>query len=381
MQPKSELFIAIMPTVRILQYRLRGQHHNAIGAVVSGDLKIIKVAFAICAALAMSGCNDDKSASKKEEKPAASAPAEPAKEQSDLAAKVDAAKEAVKDAASAAADKVGDAAEKAKEVAKEAVDAAAVKVEAAKEAVKEAAADAKSAMADAVEAAKPADPAPAPAPEATPAPAAEPAPAPAPAAEAPAAEPAPAPAEETKTAEATPAPAPETAPAPAASAAPASPENVEVQAAAKEAGLEFTDGRYRDKDGKPTPAVTKDYKVDWATWQGFRRYHDACHVCHGPNALGSTFAPSLADSLKTMDYETFYGTVVGGRIADRGGTKYVMPAFGEDKNIMCYLDDIYTYIKARSLNSEGKGGLPPGRPNGREDISAEAKKRAADCEG
>ena len=146
-------------------------------------------------------------------------------------------------------------------------------------------------------------------------------------------------------------------------------------------GITFKDGRYRDKEGHPAPVVTKDYQVDWATWQGFRRYHDACHVCHGPNALGSTFAPSLAESLKTMDYETFYGTVVGGRIADRGGTKYVMPAFGEDRNIMCYIDDIYSYIKARSLNADGKGGMPPGRPNGREDISPEAKKAAADCTG
>ena len=147
-------------------------------------------------------------------------------------------------------------------------------------------------------------------------------------------------------------------------------------------GIEFKDGRYRNKTGNPVPVVTKDFKVDWATWQGFRRYHDACHVCHGPNALGSSFAPSLADSLKTMDYETFYGTVVGGRIADRGGTKYVMPAFGEDRNIMCYLDDIYTYIKARSNNTvDAKTGLPAGRPNGREDIAPETKKAAADCTG
>ena len=148
-------------------------------------------------------------------------------------------------------------------------------------------------------------------------------------------------------------------------------------------GVAFKDGRYRDKDGHPIPVVTKDYQVDWATWQGFRRYHDACHVCHGPNALGSTFAPALAESLKTMDYETFYGTVVGGRQVNRAGTTYVMPAFGEDKNIMCYLDDIYTYIKARSINSasDGKQGMPPGRPNGREDISPEAKKAAADCTG
>jgi methanol metabolism-related c-type cytochrome len=168
--------------------------------------------------------------------------------------------------------------------------------------------------------------------------------------------------------------------APAAQAA-ANDDNAAVQAAAKAEGAEFKDGRYRDKDGRPMPVVTKDYKVDWATWQGFRRYHDACHVCHGPNALGSTFAPSLGDSLKTMDYETFFGIVVGGRVSDRGGTKYVMPAFGEDKNVMCYLDDIYTYIKARSINMEGKGGMPAGRPNGREDISPEARAKGAECFG
>lgn len=157
---------------------------------------------------------------------------------------------------------------------------------------------------------------------------------------------------------------------------PSDPDNAAVRAMAKELGGEWKEGRYRDKDGHPLPVVTKDYKVDWATWQGFRRYHDACHVCHGPNAGGSTFAPSLADSLKTMDYETFFGTVVGGRISDRGGTKYVMPAFGEDKNIMCYLDDIYSYIKARST-----GAMPPGRPTGRQDISDEARESGTACFG
>lgn len=149
-----------------------------------------------------------------------------------------------------------------------------------------------------------------------------------------------------------------------------------VSELAKKDGYKFTDGRYRNKDGDPQPVVTKDYMVDWGTWNGFRRYHDACHVCHGPNALGSTFAPALADSLKTMDYNTFLATVSSGRKVNRGGTEFVMPSFGEDKNIMCYIDDIYTYIKARSL-----GIMPPGRPNGREDVSPEAKKAADDCTG
>ena len=179
------------------------------------------------------------------------------------------------------------------------------------------------------------------------------------------------------------APAPAAAaPAAAAPAAAASPENAEVMAAAKEAGVEFVDGRYRDKEGNPVPVVTKDYKVDWGTWDGFRRYHDACHVCHGPNAGGSTFAPSLADSLQTIDYGTFMGVVAGGRVADRGGTKYVMPAFGEDRNVMCYIDNIYTYIKARALNTKDpKTGMPAGRPVGRQDIAPEVKQAAAECMG
>lgn len=168
----------------------------------------------------------------------------------------------------------------------------------------------------------------------------------------------------------------------AAPAASDNPDNAIVEAAAAEQGIKFSDGRYRDKDGNPVPVVTKDYKVDWGTWDGFRRYHDACHVCHGPNALGSTFAPSLAESLKTMDYTTFVQTVSMGRVADRGGTKYVMPTFGEDRNVMCYIDNIYTYVKARSLNMEDPTkGMPAGRPNGRHDISPEAKATAAECFG
>ena len=167
--------------------------------------------------------------------------------------------------------------------------------------------------------------------------------------------------------------APAAKPAEPAAAAPAGGNPVADMAKTMD-GIAFKDGRYRNAQDNPIPVVTKDYQVDWATWQGFRRYHDACHVCHGPNALGSTFAPALAESLKTMDYETFYGTVVGGRVREVSGTTYVMPAFGEDRNIMCYLDDIYTYIKARSTDA-----MPPGRPNGREDISPEAKQKAADC--
>ncbi len=67
-------------------------------------------------------------------------------------------------------------------------------------------------------------------------------------------------------------------------------------------GAEFKDGKWVLPDGTPTFRVCKKDNtlvVDWATYNGYRRYHGECHVCHGPNGLGSTYAPALAESLKT----------------------------------------------------------------------------------
>ncbi len=55
------------------------------------------------------------------------------------------------------------------------------------------------------------------------------------------------------------------------------------------------DGKYFDKDGNPTFKVAADGTVDWYTYSGFRRYHSECHVCHGPDGMGSTYAPALAE--------------------------------------------------------------------------------------
>jgi mono/diheme cytochrome c family protein len=113
-------------------------------------------------------------------------------------------------------------------------------------------------------------------------------------------------------------------------------------------------------------------KVDFGTYNGYRRYHNSCHRCHGPDAVGSSFAPSLMESLRELDEEQFLNIVVNGRIDGRignsndntpsrpssaAGEKNVMPSFGLDPNVMEYLDDLYGYIKARS-----DGVLGPGRP-------------------
>lgn len=104
--------------------------------------------------------------------------------------------------------------------------------------------------------------------------------------------------------------------------------------------------------------VLQDGKVDKGTYNGYRRFHGTCHACHGQDAAGSSFAPSLVESLKDMDYETFRETVLNGREGqDASGAVSAMPSFANDKNVTKHLDDIYRYVSARA-----NGGLGTGRP-------------------
>lgn len=91
--------------------------------------------------------------------------------------------------------------------------------------------------------------------------------------------------------------------------------------------------------------------VTWAEFSGYKRYGGNCLQCHGPDGMGSSFAPNLTESLKAIDHEKFTETVVNGRV----NGEYVMPAFGADPNVMCYLDDIHAYLKARSEGRIGRG--------------------------
>jgi methanol metabolism-related c-type cytochrome len=135
------------------------------------------------------------------------------------------------------------------------------------------------------------------------------------------------------------------APAPAPAAQPAAPAEAETpaQAAANE------------RDPFDRPYVIVDGKVDQGTYNGFRRYHASCHVCHGPEGLGSSFAPALVESLKAIDYTQFMEVVVNGRANLGAQGDRVMPPFANDPNVMNYIDDIYGYLKARSDGALGQG--------------------------
>ena len=54
----------------------------------------------------------------------------------------------------------------------------------------------------------------------------------------------------------------------------------------------FTGTRWQLENGEPSYKISEDGTVDWATYEGFKRYHSECHTCHGPNGLGSTFCAS-----------------------------------------------------------------------------------------
>jgi methanol metabolism-related c-type cytochrome len=149
-----------------------------------------------------------------------------------------------------------------------------------------------------------------------------------------------------------------------------------VHAADDPAAVKSEDGKYFDKEGNPTFKVGADGTVDWYTYSGYRRYHSECHVCHGPDGMGSTYAPALQQSLKTMDYGQFLEVVASGRKNVNTAQESVMPAFGDNPNVACYMDDLYIYLRARSFDAVGRV-----RPAKREDKPDAYTKAEATCMG
>lgn len=90
--------------------------------------------------------------------------------------------------------------------------------------------------------------------------------------------------------------------------------------------------------------------TDKATYVGWRTYHATCHACHGQNAVGSSFAPSLK---KDISKERFVDVVKNGYTGRIG----VMPAWGENPNVKDFIDELYAYQQAVA-----DGVLLPGRP-------------------
>ena len=131
-----------------------------------------------------------------------------------------------------------------------------------------------------------------------------------------------------------------------------------------------------DADGNPTFHIGDDGSVDWYTFSGYRRYHSDCHVCHGPDGVGSSYAPALAELAEDDGLRHFLSIVAEGRKNVGGGKENVMPAFGDNKNVYCYLDDLYVYLRARAVDA-----IPRGRPPKKDDKPQAAKDHEKECMG
>ena len=93
-----------------------------------------------------------------------------------------------------------------------------------------------------------------------------------------------------------------------------------------------------DWEDKPYEYV--DGKVDFGTYNGFGRYHSSCHVCHDPDRLSSIYAPPLIESFARIGCDGYFEAVVNGIENVSTSQLSVMPSFGEDPNVMNYVDDI-----------------------------------------
>lgn len=129
----------------------------------------------------------------------------------------------------------------------------------------------------------------------------------------------------------------------------------EVAAEAGENHIEVEADGAVDEAGEPT-YIVQDGRVDPDTFMGYTVYTGTCMPCHGPDGLGSSFAPSLIRAAERRTFEQFKETVRDGRAVLPG---QVMPAFQDDRRVMDNVDNIWRYLKARADGEIGRGRPQP----------------------
>lgn len=114
-------------------------------------------------------------------------------------------------------------------------------------------------------------------------------------------------------------------------------------------------GKHYTAQDVPTFDIAPDGTVDWFTGSGYRHYHMVCHACHGPDGAGSAYGPDLTETMLKMDYFDFVDLVTNGSRREVGGEIITAPAFGTNPQVMCFVDDIFIYLRARAAGALGSG--------------------------
>lgn len=120
-------------------------------------------------------------------------------------------------------------------------------------------------------------------------------------------------------------------------------------------GLSTSGAWAAEQAPRPGDFTVENGKIDPHTYQGYIVYTRVCQACHGPDGLGSSFAPSLVRAAERRSFAEFARTIAGG-LQIRPGR--VMPSFADDEYVLSHISNIYSYLKARS-----SGKLERGRPD------------------
>ena len=103
--------------------------------------------------------------------------------------------------------------------------------------------------------------------------------------------------------------------------------------------------------GVPEGEAEDAPQVSEVVMNGWRWFHVYCFRCHGVDAVGSSIAPNLRESIKALPHDEFVRVIREGRL-EKG-----MQAW----NVLLdesQMEDIYQYVMERST-----GRLKPGRPD------------------
>ena len=103
--------------------------------------------------------------------------------------------------------------------------------------------------------------------------------------------------------------------------------------------------------GTPESDAQETAQVSDVVMNGWRWFHVYCFRCHGVDAVGSSIAPNLRESIKALPHDEFV------RIIREGRPEKGMQAW----NVLLdesQMEDVYQYVMERST-----GRLKPGRPD------------------
>lgn len=130
------------------------------------------------------------------------------------------------------------------------------------------------------------------------------------------------------------------------------------------------------------PYTIKDGKVDVYTHAGWKVFNMNCYGCHGVDAVATDVAPDLLESLKGMTKNEFITKVLtryritmgAGQIMGDDQTalreammaevmkherskqgEIIMPAWSQSPYVQPHVEDLYSYLKARSDGVLGTG--------------------------